>query len=543
MSKADDLARLKRLRDPNGLPAFASECLTIRTKEGAFKKLVLNSAQMVAHQRFEDQRRNTGRVRALILKGRQQGLSTYIAGRYYQRASMHRGVNVFILSHEQSSSDTLFGMVDRYHRGNPLAPHVGVSNTRELEFDRLESSYAVATAGAKGVGRSKALTLFHGSEAAFWQNAKDHFSASVQAVPYAPGTEVILESTSAGPSGEFYERFSDAVAHRGDEGYQAVFIPWYLSPEYMRPPEPGFSLSEEEPEGELSEVEYASVYGLSLAQMAWRRMKIVELRDPAMFRREYPASMQDAWSSASDDKRFIQPMLVMRARKNKARRGVGPLVIGVDPASGGGDRFAVCWRRGMVVEKIEFRNKIDILEAFTWVRSIIENDQPARVYIDAGNIGADLITLLLAAGPHMVACVRAVNFGARSEYKFAYPKMPGPANRRAEMYQRCRDWLGAPEGASIPDDDALDADLTAPREKPQLNNDFYIEAKKDLAARGVRSTDLADSFVLTFATIEFIPSWVEPAAPRNYGDLERATEPQAPAPAPWNGGGGNSWMG
>ena len=66
---------------------------------------------------------------------------------------------------------------------------------------------------------------------------------------------------------------------------------------------------------------------------------------------------------------------------------------------------------------------------------------------------------------------------------------------------------------------------------------------QDLAARGVRSTDLADSFVLTFATIEFIPSWVEPAAPRNYGDLERATEPQAPAPAPWTGGGGNSWMG
>jgi len=540
VSQSDDLARLKRLRDPAGLPAFGSECLTVRTKEGQFKRLVLNSAQLFAHGQFERQRATTGRVRALVLKGRQQGISTYIAARYYQRASMHRGVNVFILSHEQSSSDTLFGMVDRYHRSNPLAPHVGVSNTRELEFDRLESSYAVATAGARGVGRSKALTLFHGSEVAFWQNAKDHFSASVQAVPHADNTEVVLESTSAGPSGEFYERFTDAINQRGDEGYQAVFIPWYLSPEYSVNPEPGFTLSDDTPEGEMSEAEYSSIYGLALNQMAWRRMKIRELRDPAMFRREYPASMQEAWSSASDDRRYIPPMLVMRARKHRAQRGAGPLVIGVDPASGGGDRFAISWRRGMVVERTEFRNKIDILEAFAWVRSIIERDKPARVYVDAGNIGADLITLLQAAGPRFIECVRAVNFGSKSEFKMAYPNMPGPANRRAEMYQRCRDWLNLPEGASIPDRDDLEADLTAPREKPQLNNDFYIEAKKDMATRGVRSPDLADSIVLTFASVEYIPSWSEPAVAHHYGDLVQPDA--APAVTDWSGG-ANSWMG
>jgi hypothetical protein len=540
VSQQADLLRLRRLREPSGLAAFAAECLTVRTKEGQFKKLILNSAQGFAHSQFERQRAATGMVRALVLKGRQQGMSTYIAARYYQRASTHRGVNVFILSHEQSSSDTLFGMVDRYHKSNPLAPHVGNFNTKEMEFDRLESSYAVATAGARGVGRSKALTLFHGSEVAFWQNAKDHFSASVQAVPHAENTEVILESTSAGPSGEFYERFVDAIHQRGNEGYQAVFIPWYLSPEYAVAPEPDFTLSDDTHEGEMSEAEYASIYGLTVEQMAWRRMKIRELRDPAMFRREYPASMQEAWSSASDDRRYIPPMLVMRARKRSVQRGVGPLVIGVDPASGGGDRFAIAWRRGMVVEKVEHRNKIDILEGFAWVRSIIEADKPARAYIDAGNIGADLITLLQAAGPRFTEVVRAVNFGGKSEYKLAYPNMPGPANRRAEMYQRLRDWLNLPEGASIPDDDAIEADVTAPREKPQLNNDFYIEAKKDMAARGVRSPDLSDSIVLTFASVEYIPSWAEPAVAHNYGDLVQPAEPREARE--W-GGGGNSWMG
>ena len=34
--------------------------------------------------------------------------------------------------------------------------------------------YAVATAGGKAVGRSKMAHIFHGSEVAFWPNAKKH---------------------------------------------------------------------------------------------------------------------------------------------------------------------------------------------------------------------------------------------------------------------------------------------------------------------------------------------------------------------------------
>ncbi len=542
MNEREQLARLAHFRDPANLQVYAENCLTVRTKEGQFIALKLNNAQLLAHQRFEAQRLKTGRVRALVLKGRQQGLSTYIAARYYQRASLFRGVNVFILSHEQASSDTLFGIVDRYQRNNPLAPRVGVSNTRELEFDRLESSYAVATAGAKGVGRSKALSLFHGSEVSLWQNAKDHFSASVQAVPTAANTEVILETTSAGPSGEFYERFTDAMIGAGDEDYQAVFIPWHMSPEYAIPPSSGFVLDDEKTtDGELSEAEYAALHSLSLAQMAWRRAKIRELRDVAMFRREYPSNIQEAWSSASDDKRFVQSAFVLRARKNPMKRGSGPLIFGIDPASGGGDRFAVAARRGNVVEWVKHRNKIDILEAFSWVKSLIDEHEPARAYIDAGNIGVNLITMLRAAGPRYLEIVRTVNFGDKSEFKLATPKLPGPVNRRAEMYWRVKEWLSAPEPASLPDDDAIEADITAPRLKPQLNNDYLLEAKKDMKSRGVRSPDLADAIALTFATLEFISKWAEAASRNAYGNL--TPEAYVPPPIPFGHNvGPTGWM-
>ena len=542
MSDSDQLARLAYFRDAANLSTYAENCLTVRTKEGQFVKLRLNSAQQLAHARFEAQRLAIGRVRALVLKGRQQGLSTYIAARYYQRASLFRGVNVFILSHEQASSDTLFGIVDRYQRNNPLAPRVGVSNTRELEFDRLESSYAVATAGAKGVGRSKALSLFHGSEVSMWQNAKDHFAASVQAVPTAVNTEVILETTSAGPSGEFYERFTDAMLGAGDGDYQAVFIPWHMSPEYAIPAPADFRLDDEKTtDGELSEAEYAALHGLTMAQMMWRRVKIRELRDASLFKREYPSNIQEAWSSGSDDKRFIKPAYVLRARKNVRKKGSGPLILGIDPASGGGDRFAIAARRGNVVEWVIYRDRINILEAFAWVKHIIDQNEPSRVYVDAGNIGVDLITMLRAAGPYYIDIVRTVNFGAKSEFKLATPKLPGPVNRRAEMYARCRDWLEAPESASLPDDDMIEADLTAPRLKPQLNNDFLLEAKKDMAARNVRSPDLADAIVLTFATLEFIPKWAEAAKHNSYGDLPPEAYVAPPIPYGHNGG-PTGWM-
>jgi hypothetical protein len=527
------------------LRQFATKCLKIRTKAGSFEPLILNRAQLAVDVLLERQLAEINMVRALILKGRQQGISTYIAARFYHKTSMHRGRNTYILTHEQRATDTLFGMVDRYQRSNPLAPHVGTSNAKELEFDRLDSSYAVATAGAKAGGRSKALYYFHGSEVAFWANAGDHFAASVQGVPMEPGTEVILESTSAGASGEFYERCQDAEAGRGD--YQMIFLPWWFSDEYARDPDPGFVLSREELDGEMSEEEYADTFGLSLRQMAWRRAKIYELRDPLLFRREYPATAQDAWTAPPGHEPYIGALLVLRARKRKSVEGIGPLVIGVDPASGGGDRFAACGRRGLRVEMLQHRNKLNHEEGVAWCRDMIDRLKPARMNIDAGNIGANIVTSLKNLGPHYAAIVRAVNFGGTSEWRNAKPKTPGPWNRRAEMYQRGKEWLELPEGTSIPDDGALQSDICAAKQKPRLDGFWLLESKEEMKKRGVRSPDLSDSWALTFAFNEYLQHYHQPAKVVGYGNVDANEHQQHFDSAYDDGYGGGDgmygWMG
>lgn len=539
------LELLQRYRAADGYPDFASECLQIRTKAGTFQNLELNRVQRVCHEMLEKQLDEKGWVRALILKGRQPGISTYVGGRYYRKASLWKGTNVYILSHEQTASDKLFAMVDRFQRNNPLAPHIGASNAKEMLFDKLDSSYTVATAGSKAGGRGGTTSHFHGSEVAYWANAPDHFAASVQSIPLLPGTEIILESTSNGAGGEFYERCLDAEAGRGD--YQLIFLPWFLSDgaEYQRAPEPDFMLSNEAEDGEMSEQEYADTYGISLAQMCWRRYKILELRDPKIFQREYPAAASEAWTAPPGMEPFIASVSVVRARHRYGIEAVGPLILGVDPASNGGDRFSVAARRGNVVQWVEYRNKIDSLEGTAWLRKLIDDLKPARVCIDTGNIGQAIVTNLKSIGPRYVEVVRGVNFGGTSQAKLAMPKTPGPANRRAEMWQRMQDWLTSPDNpVKLPDMPALQTDITAPKLVPKLNNDFLLESKKDMKKRGVRSPDLADSVALTFAFKEFFTdAQLRDAQRVSHGEPDALPSVPRPGYVPPMPSGGTSWMG
>src|SRR5689334_636236 len=115
------------------LEFFALEHLRIRTKEGAILPLVFNRAQRFIHEQLEAQKAARGKVRALILKGRQQGCSTYVAARFYHRCSRNGGLRVFILTHEEQATKNLFEMVERYHDhcGDDVRPSTGAANAKE----------------------------------------------------------------------------------------------------------------------------------------------------------------------------------------------------------------------------------------------------------------------------------------------------------------------------------------------------------------------------------------------------------------------------
>lgn len=498
------LANLARLR--NDLTQYAPECLKIKTKSGALRPFLFNRAQEYIHQRLEAQRELTGWVRALILKGRQQGCSTYVGARFYHKASLRAGVGVFILTHEMGASENLFAMAARYHEHTPLKPQVGKSNAKELSFPSLGSGYIVGTAGVKAGGRSRTFQLFHGSEVAFWPNDTDQFAGSVQAVALEAGTEIILESTANGVTGEFYERWQQAEAGVGD--YIAIFVPWFWDTGYRRRPETDFSLLNEKQHDDetLTEVEYAEIHGLDDWQMAWRRFKIHDLGSYAKFMQEYPATADEAFQTTGVDS-FIKPIDVLRARK-AVLEGVGPLIVGVDPSRYGKDRFSIAWRRGRKVTKVDRRAKVETTEAAFWVKRIIDEDEPERVFIDAGGGGAQIYDVIISFGEKYEATMELVNFGGEPEEPYetldSGETRPGPKNRRAEMWMRSRDWLNQPGGADIPDEGVLQSDACAPTYRYDIRTQHLVlESKEQMRARKVRSPDDWDAIALTFASVVY----------------------------------------
>lgn len=367
---------------------------------------------------------------------------------------------------------------------------VGEVEVMDFEVDHDDHSYRTLQCAVSN------------SEAAFWQNAEGHFAASLQCVALLPGTEIILESTSAGPSGKFYETFRKGET--GTDLYESVFVPWHVQKEYFFPPEANFTLDTIAPdEHNAAEVDVAKAYSLNNGQMKWRRLKIAEL-GLARFNREYPSCPDDAWSSIETDT-FINPAAVLRARGRDTEPS-GPLIMGVDPAGGGGDRFAVCMRQGNAVVFLQWRNKIDSLEATEWLASLVDEHNPDRVNIDAGNIGQAIVTNLRAKGPKYANLVRSVSFGSPSSIKLADKTKVGPENRRAEMWGRLKEWIEDREGcASIPNLDDLSSDLVAPKQIFRIDGDWLLMSKSDMKKAGLRSPDLGDALALTFASKEYFP--------------------------------------
>lgn len=467
---------------------WATECLKIRTKSGSIEPLILNRAQLYIHERMEEQHQRIGKVRALILKGRQQGCSTYVAARYYHHASRERGKRVFILTHEDAATQNLFEIVDRFHEHCPFAmkPSTGAANAKELNFDELDSGYKVGTAGTKGVGRSSTIQLFHGSEVAFWPNPESHAAGVLQAVPDISDTEVILESTANGLGNFFHQKWRDAETGAGD--YISIFVPWYWQDEYRTTPSQGFTLDREE-------AEYAEAYDLDVGQMAWRRNKILELKDPLLFKQEYPATAAEAFQMTGHDS-YISPILVVKARNYSAQPS-GPLVIGYDPAWMGEDRHAMAWRQGRKVLKVEARAKLDTMQGAGWLKQVIDTDKPARVFIDVGGLGVGVYDRMLEMG--YGGKVRPINFGSPPFEPPRREDAGGPANRRAEMWMKSKEWLQDPAGADIPDSDSLQADACGPSYSYNSNSELQLERKDQMRKRGVPSPDEWDAVALTFA--------------------------------------------
>lgn len=480
----DDRERSIRQRLKDDFVHYAEKNLKIRTKTGSVESLILNTAQRFIHNKLEQQLKETGRVRALILKGRQQGCSTYTEGRFYWKVTHRFGVQAFILTHEQAATDNLFKMVVRYHEHSNelLRPPTSASNAKELIFNEIDSGYKLGTAGTKGTGRSSTIQYLHGSEVAFWPHADDHAAGVMQAIPDADGTEVILESTANGIGNYFHTMWQQAEA--GLSEYIAVFIPWFWQVEYGKPAPEDFRPDDEE-------AEYMELYRIDRSQCYWMRTKVQEFKgDWSLFHQEYPATPALAFQTSGEES-LIKPAHVAKARKHVVDDAYGAIVAGLDPARFGDDRTAFIIRQGRKAHTLITWQKKNTMEVVGLAAKLVDEHNIERLFVDVGGLGAGVVDRLREL-PGMKKIVTAVNAGERPIMAERY------LNKRAEMWDGMNDWLKA-GNVQIPDDDALHGDLCGPSYSYDSNQRLKLEKKEDMKKRGIRSPDAGDALAMTFA--------------------------------------------
>ncbi len=467
---------------------YCQELLKLRPKSGGLVPFVLNPAQLELHRRLEDQKARTGRVRAIVLKARQLGCSSYTAARFYKLTTASPGLRTIVIGHERAASKNLYQLVRRFHDNLPdeMKPRVGVSNADELIFDSLDSGYIIATATEEGAGRSATAQNLHASEVAFWKDLPTQFAALMQTIP-DQGTEVILESTANGYN-DFNQLWRKAEA--GQSEFMPVFLPWSIDPSYRTAAPEDFRMTDQE-------AMLAELHGLDTEQLCWRRNKISQLSSEDLFAQEYPLTADEAFISDSFDS-YIPSELVLKARRRDNEANSGYLIVGVDPAGRGADRTSIAWRRGSCIEKIESRRGLDTMQVAGLVAKIIRDDAPSVVNVDVGGLGVGVYDRLVEQGYGNV--VHAVNFGSKATEPPPLDELGRPiggcANRRAEMYKNLRDAL---EGElSLPDSQSLQGDLTSIGFKYTSDGKLLLESKEDMRRRGQVSPDEADAVALCF---------------------------------------------
>jgi hypothetical protein len=451
---------------------YAAHALKIKPKskqEGALIPLKINTAQRYLRYRIEKQKQLIGMVRAYVLKGRQQGCSTYIEGEFFHDTSMNYGIKTFIQTHSKAATKNLFGMSQRFLKNLPLdlKPHVGTSNTTELIFDELDSGYAVSTAGSKETGRSDTIDNLHGSEVAFWNQTNDHTSGLIQAVPYAKGTKIVLESTANGMGGFFHKGYVSAEAGTNGD-YIAIFIPWHWQEEYRKPVPEGFTLTDEE-------LEYMELYGsypefkdnweveivrktLDVEQIVWRRDKIAEFEgNVAKFNQEYPATAQMAFQYSAVDS-FIPATAVIAALQRPQYRSYGAIVAGFDPShTEHGDKKGFIYRQGANAFGLDYPKLKNHNAMVTYCKKKLDNKVIVldKLFVLAGGGGYAVYDDLVDDGYD--DRVELVNEGKDADEAHKY------SNKRAEMSAHVKEAL-------IDDDMPLSFDID-----PKYHDTFTTE--------------------------------------------------------------------
>jgi hypothetical protein len=395
--EVNELLALGRLMDDSDAgmaPFLAKALLRVRDRQGRVVPLVANRVQ----QEYERQRGSSN----IVLKARQLGISTWIAGRFFLKTVMQPGTLSVQVAHSREAAEEIFRIVHRFYECLPEELRTGAlrtsrANVRQLVFENLDSEYRVESAGDVNAGRGLTVQNLHCSEVARWPGDAAETLASLRAA-LAPQGELVLESTPRGAHGCFYEEWQGAE----HAGMVRHFFPWWWEEAYV-----GAAVGEEEMTDE--ERVLAMTHELTPEQIGFRRQLKASFRGLAA--QEYAESAEACFLASGAcvfDLEAIERRAAM-VREPVAKRVNNQLhiwyppvagkkyLVAVDPA-GGGDRGD--YSTAQVIELAtglqcaELQGRLDTLELAKEAAKLGREYGDALVVVERNNHGSGVLAYL-----------------------------------------------------------------------------------------------------------------------------------------------------
>lgn len=286
-------------------------------------------------------------IKIKILKGRQQGFTTYITA--FQESLMLAQPNFagYTMAHDRDATSSIFEDIAKGFLDNlidEVKEKPKKSNSKELIFDKIKTSWRIGTAGSDGAGRGKKLRMLHNSEKAFWKDIRKMEAAISQAL--TPKGSIELDETTANGYNVFKDDWDNAV--EGKSKWKAVFYAWFRTSEYRKGFK-GVDYTEEEFKGAIlngerfngvdssfmNHLNRLSIDGLDIEQLHWYFDKRQELKDDVF--QEYPSTPEEAFRSSGKPYFDIEQIEIdihrLKSLKFKTLKG-GEIEIFQDPVPG-----------------------------------------------------------------------------------------------------------------------------------------------------------------------------------------------------------------
>lgn len=406
--------------------------------------------------------RTEGKRRFTVRAGHGVGKSTIEAWLILWFVLFHRGLKCPVTANSQDQlRDVVWAELSRWWRELPpfLKDMIEITAERVVVKADPEGSFAVARTARPE--KPEALQGFHAQTLAFFieeaSGIEDIIFETAGGALSSEHSWVFMFANPTRASGYFYRSH-----HENRASWRCYHVPCQVSSRVS----PNYAIQIATEYGDQSNVYRVRVLG------------------------EFPTT---------EDNGVISLGLIEAACGRDIQPSHSGMVWGLDVARFGDDSTALAKRRGnMLMEPVREWRKLDLMQTAGIVaREYHEtplDDRPSAINVDVIGMGGGVVDRLKELG----LPVRGINVG-----EVAATDPTRYLRLRDELWFKARDWFDT-RAVTIPKDDALMAELVAPKYKLESSGKIKVESKDELKKRGVKSPNKADAFNLTFAGGDFV---------------------------------------